>query len=119
MPSLFVDETKVCSLTNGRYLVVPLTPGQHKLRSSSAKHGGVEQEFKADHVYYFRVFAEVTGAFQMTDFWTLIPVPYQEASVELKSLKAQDGETKPLPAIAVPEDLGAAEAKPSNTTLQK
>jgi hypothetical protein len=110
--SIYVDEVKVCSLTNGRYLVIHLIPGPHKLRSSDPKHGGVEQEFKPDRIYYFRTHVEPTGFWQTRNFWVLNPVPTMQARVELRSTKAQDGENKPLPipAVSAVEDQGVAEA---------
>jgi len=108
--SIYVDEKKVCSLTNGRYIVIPLTPGEHKLRSSDPKHGGTQQVFKEGLAYYFRVFVQPTGFFQSSNFWVMTPVPPETAQVELGAIKPQDAEVKPLPKIAAPMEMGVQEA---------
>jgi hypothetical protein len=50
-----------------------------------------------------------TSAFQMKNFWVMIPVPPATAQSELKALTAQPGEEKPLPNVAAPMELGAPE----------
>lgn len=108
--SIYVDEKKVCSLTNGRYVVIPLTPGEHRLRGSDPKHGGTQQVFKEGLAYYFRVFAQPTGFFQSRNFWVLAPVPPETAQVELGAIKPEDAEVKPLPKLAAPMEMGVQEA---------
>ena len=123
--SIYVDEQKVCSLTNGRYLVVHLPQGPHKLRSSDPKHGGAEHDFRAGRIYYYRVHAEVTGFWQSRNFWILEPVPASQAQVELRSTSAQDGEKKPLPSpVSKIDDTegveeSPAEPRPSEKTVPK
>lgn len=95
--SIYLDEQQVCSLHNGRYLIIEVAPGKHTLRSSDSKHGGVEEDFKEGEITYYRTHVEATNAFQLNDFWVLDPVPSNRAKEELKSLKAQDGEGKALP----------------------
>jgi hypothetical protein len=107
--SIYVDEKKVCSLYSGKYIVIPVTPGEHKLRGSDPKHGVMQQVFKVGFVYYFRAMVEPTSPFQLKNFWVMIPVPTETAQSELKALTPQPGEEKPLPHTAAPIDLGAPE----------
>lgn len=107
--SIYVDDQKVCSLYSGKYIVIPITPGEHKLRGSDPKHGVMQQVFKEGFGYYFRVMVQTTAAFQQKNFWVMIPVPPETAQSELKALKPQPGEEKPLPNVAAPMDLGAPE----------
>lgn len=105
--SIYVDDRKVCSLYNGKYIVIPVAPGEHRLRGSDPKHGVMQQVFKEGFGYYFRVMVQPTSAFQLTNFWVMIPVPPETAQSELKGLAPQPGEEKPLPNVAAPTDLGA------------
>jgi len=107
--SIYVDDQKVCSLYSGRYIVIPITPGEHKLRGSDPKHGVMRQVFKEGFGYSFRVMVQPTAAFQVTNFWVMIPVPSETAQSELKALKPQPGEEKPLPNVSAPIDLGVPE----------
>jgi hypothetical protein len=107
--SIYVDDKKVCSLYSGKYIVIPITPGEHRLRGSDPKHGVMQQVFKEGFGYYFRVLVQPTSAFQFTNFWEMIPVPSETARSELKALAPQPGEEKPLPNVAAPIDLGAKE----------
>jgi len=107
--SIYVDDEKVCSLYSGRYIVIPITPGEHKLRGSDPKHGVMQQVFREGFGYYFRVMVQPTSAFQMKNFWVMIPVPPETARSELKALTPQPGEQKPLPNVEAPMDLGAPE----------
>jgi hypothetical protein len=66
--SVYLDNQKMCSLSNGRYLIIEVSPGVHKLRSSDDKHGGVEQDFLPGQVFFYRVHIEATNAFQITNF---------------------------------------------------
>lgn len=96
--SIYVDEEKICSLTNGRYLIVHIPAGEHKVRSSDAKNG-VQQTFDAGMIYYFLVNIKQMGkkTKSLWNFWNLDPVPACFAQIVLPSLKPQDGEAKPLP----------------------
>lgn len=107
--SIYVDDKKVCSLYSGKYIVIPLTPGEHKLRGSDPKHGVMQQVFNEGFGYYFRVMVQPTSAFQLKDFWVMIPVLPETAQSELKALTPQPGELKSLPDVAAPIDLGAPE----------
>jgi|SRR5579872_96176 len=107
--SIYLDDKKVCSLWTGRYVIIPITPGEHKLRGSDPKHGVMQQIFKEGFGYYFRVMVQPTSAFQLKNFWVMIPVPPETAQSELKELTPQPGEEKPLPNVAAPMDLGAPE----------
>ena len=107
--SIYVDDKKVCSLYSGNYVVIPLSPGEHKLRGSDPKHGVMQQVFKEGFGYYFRVMVQLTSPFQLKNFWVMIPVPPETAKSELKALTPQPGEVKPLPNVAAPMDLGAPE----------
>ncbi len=107
--SIYLDDRKVCSLYGGAYVVIPITPGNHTLRGSDPKHGVVQQVFKEGFAYYFRVMFQHTSAFQLKNFWVMIPVQPETAQSELKALRPQPGETKPLPNVAAPVDLGAPE----------
>jgi hypothetical protein len=95
--SIYLDEQKVCSLTNGRYLVIDVPEGEHRLRSSDDKHGGAVQTFLPGQVFFYRIHYEQTSFTQMRNFWVLDPVLEAEARKELGILRAQDGETKSLP----------------------
>jgi hypothetical protein len=97
--SIYLDDRQVCSLGNGRYLILEVPEGKHELRSSDDKHGGVEQNFLPGQIFYYRVHAEATSAFQVKDFWVLDSVPDSRARDELRVLHPQEGETKSLPAI--------------------
>jgi hypothetical protein len=55
------------------------------------------------------VMGQPTSAFQVKNFWVMIPVPPETAQSELKALTPQPGEEKPLPNVAAPMDMGAAE----------
>ena len=107
--SICVDDKKVCSLYSGKYIVIPITPGEHRLRGSDPKHGVMQQVFKEGFGYYFRVMVQPTSAFQLTNFWVMIPVLPETAQSELKALTPQPGEARPLPNVAAPVDLGAPE----------
>ena len=95
--SIYLDEQKVCSLTNGRYLVIHVPEGEHRLRSSDDKHGGVVQTFLPGQVFFYRIHYEQTSFTQMRNFWVLDSVSEAEARKDLRTLRAQDGESKPLP----------------------
>src|SRR5580658_865975 len=95
--SIYLDDQKVCSLYSGKYIVIPITPGKHELRGSDPKHGVMQQIFKEGFGYYFRVMVQPTSAFQVKNFWVMIPVPPETAQSELKALTPQPGEEKPLP----------------------
>ena len=107
--SIYVDDKKVCSLYSGKYIVIPIPPGEHQLRGSDPKHGVIKEDFKEGFGYYFRVLAQHTSPFQFTNFWEMVPVPPETAQSELKALAPQPGEEKPLPSVAGPVDLGAPE----------
>lgn len=107
--SIYVDDKKVCSLYSGKYIVIPLAPGEHKLRGSDPNHGVMQQDFKAGFGYYFRVMVQPTSAFQMKNFWVMIPVPPETAQSELKAVTPQPGEVKALPSVAASVDLGSPE----------
>jgi len=108
--SIYVDDKKVCSLYNGKYVVIPLAPGQHKLRGSDSKHGVMQETFKEGFGYYFRVMIQPTSFLQFKNYWVMIPVPPATAQSELKAITPQPGETKPLPDFAAPVDFGAPES---------
>jgi hypothetical protein len=101
--SIYLDDRRVCSLGNGRYLIIEVPEGKHALRSSDDKHGGVEQNFQPGQVFYYRVHVEATNPFQLKNFWVLDSVPDNRARDEVRALQAQEGETKGLPAVAEPE----------------
>ena len=101
--SIYLDEHQVCSLNNGRYLIIEIPEGKHSLRSSDDKHGGTEQIFLPGQVFYYRVHFEATNPFQVKNFWILDPVPENRAPDELRVLHAQDGETKSLPTATEPQ----------------
>ncbi len=100
--SVYLDDRQVCSLDNGRYLIIEVPEGKHKLRSSDDKHGGVEQSFLPGEVFYYRVHVEATSSFQLKNFWVLDSVPDNRAQDELRVLHAQEGEAKSLPTVAEP-----------------
>jgi hypothetical protein len=101
--SIYFDDRQVCSLSNGRYLIIEVPEGKHKLRSSDDKHGGIEQNFLPGQVFFYRVHIEATNSLQMKNFWVLDSVPDNRAGDELRVLRAQDGETKSLPSAAEQE----------------
>jgi len=101
--SIYLDDRQVCSLSNGRYLIIEVPEGKHNLRSSDDKHGGIEQNFLPGQVFYYRVHVEATSAFQLKNFWVLDFVLDNRARDELRVLHPQEGETKSLPTIAEPE----------------
>ena len=101
--SIYLDDRQVCSLSNGRYLIIEIPDGSHKLRSSDDKHGGVEQKFLPGQVFYYRVHIEATSSLQVKNFWVLDSVPESRASDELRTLHAQEGETKSLPTVVQAE----------------
>jgi hypothetical protein len=105
--SIYVDDKKVCSLYNGKYIVIPITPGEHRLRGSDPNHGVIQEVFKEGFGYYFRVMTQYTSAFQVKNFWMMIPVQPETAQSELKVLTPQPGEVKALPNVAAAVDLGA------------
>jgi len=100
--SVYVDEQKVCSLTNGRYLVIPLTPGEHTLHASDPRHSVMQQVFTEGLGYYFRTMLHTETPVQVTKFWVLTAIPPEKARADLKRLKPEDGEVKPLPEVAAP-----------------
>jgi hypothetical protein len=67
--SIYVDDQKVCSLYSGKYIVIPIPPGEHKLRGSDPKHGVMQQVFKEGFGYYFRVTIQPNSTFQLKNFW--------------------------------------------------
>lgn len=114
--SIYVDEQKICSLTNGRYLILHIAAGRHKIRSSDSTHGA-EGTFKAGLVYYFLVHVIPMGKHtkELRNFWSLDPVPACQADAVVQVLKPQDGEKKPLPIVQKKEieDMGVPEAPAS------
>jgi hypothetical protein len=109
--SIYVDEKKVCSLTNGRYVIIPLTPGEHTLHASDPKHGVMQQDFKEGLGYYFRAMLHTETPVQVTKFWVLTAVPPEKAKSDLKRVKPEDREAKPLPEVAAPLVIGALEVE--------
>jgi hypothetical protein len=107
--SIYLDDRKICSLYSGKYIVIPVAPGEHELRGSDPKHGVMKQVFKEGFAYYFRVMVQPTSLFQVKNFWVMIPVSPETAQSDLKALRPQPGEEKALPTVAAPLDLGAPE----------
>jgi hypothetical protein len=62
--SIYLDDQKICSLYSGKYIVIPIAPGEHQLRGSDPKHGVMKQVFKEGVAYYFRVMVQPTSLFQ-------------------------------------------------------
>jgi hypothetical protein len=53
-PSVYVDETEVARMGNGRFVVAQLTPGHHSIRSND-RGSGVDIDMKSGTDYYIRV----------------------------------------------------------------
>jgi hypothetical protein len=84
-----VDEKQICSLANGRYFKTEVPACTH-LITGPDKRKGEEVTFEAGKTYYFRAVLNVTGAFQIHNVFTVIPVPPEQGQFEIKSLKELD-----------------------------
>jgi hypothetical protein len=54
-PTVFCDEHKVAKMDNGRYFMLMLEPGVHRIRSTDKK-GGLDMPFHAGEEYFVELF---------------------------------------------------------------
>jgi hypothetical protein len=98
---IYIDDENVkCELHPGDYVVIPLSPGIHSLRSSN-KNAGVKVNFKANTVHYYRFSYDDAG---WTVSTSLQPPPPESVIYDLQRMKPEKGETKPLPDNPVPSE---------------
>jgi hypothetical protein len=53
-PSVYADEVEVARMDDGKYFIIKLAPGKHKIEVNKG-HSGAEIDMKAGEQYYFRV----------------------------------------------------------------
>ena len=82
-PSVYLDETQVARMDNGRYFVIKVQPGKHTIRSND-KQSGVEMEFVGGKTYYIKV--EVVAGF-MKGHGRLLMMQPEQATYEVKKLQ--------------------------------
>lgn len=97
---IYVDGSVTCALRQGRYLILPLLPGSHTIRSSQ-KDGGDTLDFLAGSVHYYKVYGHDTGLLLQAD---LKPSNPEVVAFDLRQLSPQDCETKPLPSAAATQE---------------
>jgi len=90
---IWLDEKLVCRLDVKRYVIIPLSPGVHSLRSSN-KDSGVKLDFKTNAIHYYRMSYDDSGWIVYT---SLQPAPPESLAYDLQRMKPAKGETKPLP----------------------
>lgn len=104
-PSVYLDETQVARMDNGRYFVVKVQPGKHTIRSND-KQSGIEADFAAGKSYYIKV--EIVAGF-MKGHGRLLLMQPEQATYEVKKLEPLGAEKivnkelviNPPPAIPV------------------
>lgn len=84
-----VDGKQICSLVNGRFYKVEIPAGTH-LITGPDKRKGAEVVMEAGKTYYFHAVLNMTGAFQVHNIFTVVPVPVEQGDFEIKSLKPLD-----------------------------
>jgi hypothetical protein len=84
-----VDGKQICSLVNGRWYKTEIPSGTH-LVTGPDKRKGAELVLEAGKTYYFHAVLNVTGAFQIHNVFTVVPVPLEQGQFEVKSLKELD-----------------------------
>ncbi len=100
---VYIDNVRVCRLSNGRFIVAPVSPGQHQLRVGSEKN--VPVDLKLGSAYYFRIGVSVSLCCKPQSAFHLQAATAQGASVELVNTEPQVNEMK-LPVLIAP-DIGA------------
>lgn len=83
-PSVYLDETQVARMDNGRYFVIKVQPGKHTVRSND-KQSGVEMDLVAGKTYYIKV--EIVAGF-MKGHGRLLLMQPEQATYEVKKLEA-------------------------------
>ena len=101
--NVYLDNVRVCRLSNGRFLVAPISVGQHLLHAGSEKNVAIE--VKPGNAYYFRIGVMLSLCCKPQSAFHLQAQAGQAASLELTNLSPQNGEMSPLPTPAGP-DLG-------------
>ena len=91
-----VDGKQICSLVNGRYYKLELPAGTHMITGPDTRKGA-EVAMEAGKTYYFHAVLNVTGAFQVHNVFTVVPVPEEQGQFEIKSLKELDAADVALP----------------------
>ena len=91
-PSVYLDDSPLAKMENGRYFTVRIDPGKHVFHSND-KQAGVELDLKAGQQYFIRV--EIATGF-MKGHGRLVLVAPEQGTYELKSSKL-----KPLDASKV------------------
>ena len=81
-PSVYLDETQVARMDNGRYFVIKVQPGKHTIRSND-KQSGVEMDLAAGKTYYIKV--EIVAGF-MKGHGRLLLMQPEQATYEVKKL---------------------------------
>jgi Protein of unknown function (DUF2846) len=91
-PSVYLDETELAKMENGRYFTVRIDPGKHVFHSND-KQAGVELDLKAGQQYFIRL--EIVAGV-MKGHGRLVLVQPEQGTYELQSAKL-----KPLDANKV------------------
>ncbi len=99
---IYLDDARVCRLSNGRFFVAPALPGQHQLRVGSER--AIPFDVKPGNAYYFRVNTTVSLCCKPQSGFHIQISPAQVASADLVNVGPQTDEMK-LPALA-PPDVG-------------
>jgi hypothetical protein len=82
-PSVYLDETQVARMDNGRFFVIKVQPGKHTIRSND-KQSGVEMDLAAGKTYYIKV--EIAAGF-MKGHGRLLLMQPEQATYEVKKLQ--------------------------------
>jgi hypothetical protein len=101
--NVYLDDVRVCRLSNGKFLVATASPGQHLLRVGSEKN--VPIDVKPGNAYYFRIGMLLSLCCKFQSGFHMQAVAAQAASAELTNLRPQNGQMAPLPVLTGP-DLG-------------
>src|SRR5579872_6312342 len=62
-PTIFLDDSKIAKMRNGREFAIPISPGKHAIHSNQ-KNSGLEFEAEAGRVYYFKIQMSEAGIVQ-------------------------------------------------------
>jgi hypothetical protein len=82
-PSVYLDESQVARMDNGRYFAIKVMPGKHTIRSND-KQSGIEADFVAGKSYYIKV--EIVTGF-MKGHGRLLMMQPEQATYEVKKLQ--------------------------------
>jgi hypothetical protein len=114
-PSVYVDESQVARLGNGRYISLQIAPGKHNFESSMKKSAPLEVDVKPNETVYLEM---VILPGNWRGGGRLIPVGADEAKTALVKLKPSDerqiavAETSTTPSQQEPTPVDNAQGEP-------